>query len=176
VKDAVGVDLRRFPGVDVVADLDAALPFRDASLEALHSRHFLEHVDDLAAVLAEHFRVLAPGGEAMHVVPHFSNPYFYSDYTHRHFFGLYTFCYFAKRRGPFRREVPTFYNALDFEILGVELRFSSPVERRRWIKRLLQRLVNRSAWTQELFEERFCWIFPADEIAFRLRKPRESAR
>src|SRR6185312_2948084 len=42
--------------------------------------------------------VLEPGGEFRAVVPHFSNLHFYSDPTHRTFFGLYTFSYLSVRR------------------------------------------------------------------------------
>jgi SAM-dependent methyltransferase len=170
VPGAWGVDRARFPTVDVVADLDAPLPFADGSVDEIHSSHLLEHLDDLAAVLADHHRVLRPGGHAVHVVPHFSNPYFYSDYTHRRFFGLYTLCYFTKGATPFRRRVPTFYNALDFEIVAVKLKFQSPFPVRKRIKRIVQRLVNRSRWLQELHEELLCWVFPAYAVSYHLRK------
>jgi ubiquinone/menaquinone biosynthesis C-methylase UbiE len=170
VDEAIGVDRRRFPGVGVVADLDACLPFADESLDAIHSSHLLEHLEDLAAALAEQRRVLRPGGELVHVVPHFSNPYFYSDYTHRRWFGLYTLAYFATS-SPFGRQVPTFYNDLDFEIVSVALRFKSPFRRRNRWKKKLTKFVNRSTWRQELWEELFCWIVPVYEIEYRLRKP-----
>ena len=41
-------------------------------------------------------RVLKKNGKANIFVPHFSNPYYYSDYTHKRFLGLYTFYYFVE--------------------------------------------------------------------------------
>jgi len=171
IPEALGVDRRRFPGVGVVADLNGRLPFADASLDEIRSSHLLEHLDDLAQSLAEQHRVLRPGGEAFHVVPHFSNPYFYSDPTHRTFFGLYTFAYFTRRPTPFRRRVPTFYTDVDFELVGVTLRFKSPVRSRRKPKKWIGRFVNRSPRRQELYEELLCWVLPAYEIEYHVRKP-----
>lgn len=60
----VVADLRRAPGVDLVADLERPLPFRDAAFDEVFSLEFIEHVPhpDLPRVLRECRRVLAPGG------------------------------------------------------------------------------------------------------------------
>jgi hypothetical protein len=56
----VNVDLKRLPGVDVVADVTRGLRFSD--VEAIFAEHFLEHlaVDDALAFLLEAHRVLRP--------------------------------------------------------------------------------------------------------------------
>jgi SAM-dependent methyltransferase len=65
--DYVSADLE--PGTaDVVADI-AALPFEQASFDRVLCIHVLEHVRDDAAALRELRRVLAPGGEALIMVP-----------------------------------------------------------------------------------------------------------
>jgi predicted SAM-dependent methyltransferase len=59
------IDVDILPGVaDVLADFTVALPFRDASIELLHSEDLLEHLDRDAGkqLLAECHRVLRPGG------------------------------------------------------------------------------------------------------------------
>jgi SAM-dependent methyltransferase len=56
------------PGVDVRADI-LALPFGPAAFDVVIATHVLEHVTDDAAALAELARVLAPGGEAVVMVP-----------------------------------------------------------------------------------------------------------
>jgi hypothetical protein len=58
----VNVDLKRLPGVDVVADVTKGLRFSD--VEAVFAEHFLEHlaVEDALAFLGEAHRVLVPGG------------------------------------------------------------------------------------------------------------------
>jgi predicted SAM-dependent methyltransferase len=58
----VNVDLKRLPGVDVVADVTKGLRFKN--VEAIFAEHFLEHlfVSDAISFLLESHRVLAPGG------------------------------------------------------------------------------------------------------------------
>lgn len=45
----------------LVADA-SNLPFEDGTVDAIHSSHLIEHVADTAALLAEWYRVLKPGG------------------------------------------------------------------------------------------------------------------
>lgn len=86
------------PGVDIQADLNEPLDLLpDGSVEAVHCRHLLEHIDRLLHLLDELHRVVRPGGEIDIRVPHFSNPYGYSDPTHVRFFGLYSFFTFPRR-------------------------------------------------------------------------------
>ena len=94
-----GVDLLALPGVDVQADLNQPLDWLpDNSIEEIFSRHALEHVEQILPLMRELHRVVKPAGVLRIVVPHFSNPYYYSDLTHRHPFGLYSFFYFCDPR------------------------------------------------------------------------------
>ncbi|MBG0777359.1 MAG: class I SAM-dependent methyltransferase [Desulfovibrionaceae bacterium] len=170
VPGAVTMDIFDCEAVDVVADLSHGIPLDDASVDEVHSHHFLEHVPDLAAFLAEVHRVLRPGGLCAGTVPHFSNPYFYSDPTHRVFFGLYTFNYFSSSSAPFKRRVPHYLNATDFAVEGIELVFRSPFKGRNLFKRAVGWAVNRCRYTREFYEENFCHLVPAYEIRFALRK------
>jgi hypothetical protein len=56
------------PAADRTADL-TALPFGDASFDFAICSHVLEHIEDDRAAIAELFRVLAPGGRAVVMVP-----------------------------------------------------------------------------------------------------------
>src|SRR4051812_22266165 len=88
------VDHVSLPGVDILADLEeplAELP--DDSVEQIYCRHTLEHVQRLLELLADLHRVTHADGRLELIVPHFSNPYGYSDPTHVRFFGLYSFFY-----------------------------------------------------------------------------------
>jgi SAM-dependent methyltransferase len=175
--DAVGIDLRALPGVDLVGDVFdvlAALP--DACAVEVTSSHFVEHVPDLRRLLFDLARVLRPGGRLEIVVPHFSNAYFYSDYTHTRPFGLYSLSYLA--RDPiFRRRVPHYEPPAPFTLRRVDLRFRSlsafPV--RRLLKRPVGWLVNLSRWTRELYEENLCWLLPCYEIRFELVRDADGA-
>ena len=90
----LGIDKLELPGVDYVADLESGLGFLpDNSVDEIYTSNFIEHIDNLELFMKECHRALKPGAEIRIYVPHFSNPWFYSDYTHKRFFGLYTFLY-----------------------------------------------------------------------------------
>jgi ubiquinone/menaquinone biosynthesis C-methylase UbiE len=174
--DYVGVDLLPGPGVDVVGDaLEVLRSLPNDRVTEIYTSHFLEHVDDLTGLMSEVERVLIPGGLLSAHVPHFSNPYFFSDPTHRRAFGLYTFSYYAADH-VFRRRVPTYGHELRLRVERVELVFRSATEfhRRSKLRAVFGRLVNHNMWTQELYEESFPWIFPCYEIRVTLRKLGES--
>ena len=155
------IDHLELPHVDIVTDLEKGLPFfPDNSVDAIYSKSFLEHIDNLDLLLKDIWRVLKPGGKKHLFVPHFSNPYFYSDYTHKRFFGLYSFEYFSKAKYGFKRQVPTFYNDHNFITEDIKLIFTSPWKSRKILKRAFGCIVNSCKWTQEFYEENLCYIVP----------------
>lgn len=170
--EAVTVDALDFDGVDVVGDVFevlAAIP--DGSVDAVHSYHFLEHVEPLGGIVRELARVLKPGGLLHTVVPHFSNPYFYSDYTHRQAFGLYSFSYLAD--DPlFRRRVPRYQVDTGLALEAVTLGFKAPPPFyvRYALRRMLGALVNSTHLTQEWYEAGWTGVFPCYEIDFKVRR------
>jgi len=167
---AIGIDMQDLPGVDLVGDVFEALAaFPSATVDAVASHHFFEHVDDLPRLMRELARVLKPGAELLVAVPHFSNPWYYSDPTHRRHFGLYTFCYLA-RTTLFRRAVPTYGIEPAFDLATVRLEFKStrPFYVRHAIKRIQGAVFNATTWLQEFYEENCCWIAPCYEVRYRL--------
>ena len=122
--------------------------------------------------MSEIYRVLKKDGYLTGSVPHFSNPYFYSDYTHHSFWGLYTLCYFSKNNF-FTREVPQYYNTISFNLEKIEIIFASPFRYRNMIKKFIQNFFNLNTYMQELYEENFVYLFPCYEISFKLRKDNE---
>jgi SAM-dependent methyltransferase len=168
----VGIDALDRPGVDIVGDVYEILGvIGDASVDEVHTFHFLEHLSGLSELLAELGRVLKPAGVLEIVVPHFSNPYYYSDYTHRKFFGLYSLSYLAEDR-VLRRRVPRYVDEVDFELTRVDLVFKSspPFYGRHVIKKIVGFFFNLTRYTRELYEENFCHLFPCYEIRFLLRR------
>jgi predicted SAM-dependent methyltransferase len=59
----INIDLKAYPGVDLVADVTHGLPFTNVS--AIFAEHFLEHLELLHAVgfICEAHRVLNPSGK-----------------------------------------------------------------------------------------------------------------
>lgn len=169
---AIGIDALDYPDVDIVGDVfDVLQRFPADCVDQVYAYHFIEHVEDLNKLMLELHRIVKPDCLIMFVAPHFSNPYFYSDPTHRRFFGLYTFCYYSSV-SPFRRKVPTYQRELLFRLERVDLRFKSPPPFyiRYAVKTLVGRLFNSCIFMKELFEENFCYLFPCYEVCYRLRR------
>lgn len=169
---SIGIDAIDYESVDIVADATEALrAFPDASVDFITSSHFLEHVAEVGRIVDEMTRVVRPGGRIEVVVPHFAHPYFHSDPTHSHRFGLYTFSYLAED-GILRRSVPPYVRRQSLRIHAVDLIFKStpPFYVRHVVKRVLGLLFNSCRYMQELYEENFCYIFPCYEIRFVLER------
>jgi SAM-dependent methyltransferase len=66
----------------VLGDVDARLPFDDASFDGVVLKDLLEHVADPVAVVLEARRVLRPGGLAFASSPD-AQRWVWNDYTHR---------------------------------------------------------------------------------------------
>lgn len=169
----IGIDRLDLPSADIVADLEAGLPFLpDCSVDEIHCRSFLEHVENFEFLLAEMIRVLKEDGRAYIFVPHFSNPYYYSDYTHKRPFGLYTFYYFVDREKQPSRKVPCFYTNTRVEILSLKLKFRSPVRILHWCRKLIGTIINLHPALQEFYEAGLCYLVPCDGVEIILRPAR----
>jgi ubiquinone/menaquinone biosynthesis C-methylase UbiE len=169
---SIGIDAIGYEGVDIVGDAaDALRAFPDGCADLVTSSHFLEHVPEVGPFLDEMARVVRVGGRIEVVVPHFAHPYFSSDPTHTHRFGLYTFSYLAE--DPIlRRGVPSYARRQNLRLLSVDLVFKStpPFYLRHAIKRALGWVFNSCRYMQELYEENLCYLFPCYEIRFMLEK------
>ena len=161
----IGIDTVDFPNVDIVTDLEKGLVFLpDNSVDEIHCRSFLEHIMNFQLLFGEIVRVLKRDGTAHIFVPHFSNPHFYSDYTHKRFFGLYSFYYFVEHDKQLRRKVPIFYTDIRIKILSQRLIFRSTFKLLNPFKKLFSWFVNRHTILQEYYEENLCYLFPCHGI------------
>lgn len=161
----IGIDAVDLPGVDIVADLEKGLPFLpDNSVDQIHCRNLLEHIENFENLMAEIVRVLKRDGTAHIFVPHFSNPHYYSDFTHTRFFGLYSFYYFVDYESQLRRKVPNFYTDIRIKILSQRLIFRSSFKIINPFKKLFGWFVNLHTGFREYYEENLCYIFPCHGI------------
>ncbi len=167
----IGIDRIDLPGVDIVADIDQGLGFLpDGSVDAIYSESFFEHVNNLEALVREVARVLKPDGYNWLFVPHFSNPYYYSDYTHKSFFGLYTLRYFCGDDDQLRRKVPNFYSDVRIRVVSQRLIFFSNFAVTRFLKKVFQKIINSSTWLQEFYEENLCYLIPCYGMELRFER------
>lgn len=168
--DAIGIDILDYECVDLVGDVYEVLrALPEGVVDEVYSSHFVEHVPDVPMLFLELARVLKKGGKLIVIVPHFSNPYFYSDITHKNFFGLYSMSYFSDG-GKLSRKVPTYQRQLQYSQTNVRLVFKSspPFYGRHGLKKIIEQLVNINTYTKELYEEIFCYIFPCYEVQYEL--------
>jgi len=165
----IGIDRIDLPGVDIVCDLEEGLPFLpENSVDEIHAISIFEHIHNFEFLMSEIVRVLKIDGKCRAVIPHFSNPYFYSDYSHKIFFGLYTFRYFMEEDKQLKRKVPNFYTTIRINIIKENLIFTSPFKGRKLFKKLMGTIINSNNYFKEWYEENLCYIFPcyAIEIVF----------
>lgn len=78
-------DLNKFP-----------YPFNSNFADEVLMDNVLEHVDDVAKVVEEIYRILKPNGLFRIYVPYFKSDGAYQDPTHKHFFTERTMDYFAE--------------------------------------------------------------------------------
>ncbi|MFL0809310.1 MAG: class I SAM-dependent methyltransferase [Agarilytica sp.] len=164
------LDVLPYEGVDWVCDINEGIPMaEDNSFDEIIANSVFEHIAETKTVLQECERVLKPGGKLKVYVPHFSNPYYYSDPTHITFYGLYTFNYLIDVP-LFKRKVPN-YGIIDglhlvkarFDFKGnsyVGVRFA----------KLFRSLANRKVSAMEFWERRLVWLFPVYGMSFEIEK------
>jgi len=170
-ESAIGIDLIDGEGVDIVGDLYEVLKyFPDNSVSSVFTYHCFEHLEDIPKVMIELARIMLSGTKLVVVVPHFSNPYYYSDFTHKTPFGLYSFSYLSKDR-VFTRKVPNYQGIFDFELCKVGLIFKSarPFYLRWGMKKIFQTVFNLNSYFMEFYEENLCYIFPCYEIRYEMK-------
>jgi ubiquinone/menaquinone biosynthesis C-methylase UbiE len=170
--NALGIDLLPEEGVDFIGDIFVILKqFPDKVVDNVWSYHFFEHIESTKDLLNELARVCKYNAKITITVPHFSNPYYYSDPTHRTHFGLYTMSYFCED-GILSRSVPKYGVTPKFKIESVTLCFRSfrPRYIRHAIKKILQAIVNINSWSKEFYEEVFAFIFPCYELSYNITK------
>jgi SAM-dependent methyltransferase len=104
--------------------------------------------------MVELHRVLAPGGRLLVTTPHFSCANSWTDPTHRHHLGLFSFDYFIEGH-PLH-----YYSDAKFRLVRRVLRFHGGL-----VDAVMRRLAAR--WPS-FYEHRLAWIFPAWYLEFEL--------
>ncbi len=112
---AIGIDANPRTQADIIHDLGVfPYPFGDDEFDEIISRHVIEHVPDVLGFVNELHRITKPGGRIKIVTPHYSNPDWATDPTHRNHFNSYSFTCFMPDRTPF-----PFYTLAELRPLSV---------------------------------------------------------
>ena len=172
----IGIDQVNLPNIDIVTDIESGLPFLpDSSVDEIHCRSVLEHIKNFEHLLKEMMRVLKKQGRIYIFVPHFSNPYYYSDPTHVRPFGLYTFYYYVDTEHQLKRKVPNFYSDLRIRIVSKKFIFRSKFGLSGFLKKAAGRVINSCDFLQEYYEENLAYTMPSHGIEFVISHPIEKA-
>jgi len=85
VKDAIGLDINKHEGVDIVADMNKRLPFVENEFDIIYMNNSLEHCKDVEFTLKEVHRILKDNGKVFIKVPYWKNPNAFSFNNHFYF-------------------------------------------------------------------------------------------
>ena len=92
LEGAIGLDNNPETAADVLHDLgEFPYPFEDNEFDVVYSSHVIEHVPDVIGMVEELHRVTKPGGVIKILTPHYTNPDWSNDPTHRNHFNSYSF-------------------------------------------------------------------------------------
>lgn len=99
---AIGLDNNPRTNADVIHDLgELPYPFPDNEFDLVVSNHVVEHVPDVMGFIGELHRVTRHGGRIKLLCPHYTNPDWPNDPTHRNHINSYTFNTFIAGREVF---------------------------------------------------------------------------
>lgn len=99
---AIGLDNNPRTAADVIHDLGTVpYPFAENEFDEIVSSHVVEHVPDVMAFVTELYRITKPGGRIKLLTPHYTNPDWANDPTHRNHINSYTFNVFMSDRRVF---------------------------------------------------------------------------
>lgn len=94
-----GIDIRSYPGVEIVHDLERfPWPIAANRYDRVILRDVIEHLSDAVRTMEELHRICKPGGRIEIWTPHYSHPNSYHDPTHKHHFSFGSFDYFTGDR------------------------------------------------------------------------------
>lgn len=154
--DCVNLDLRPAVVPDLIWDLEKRpYPLPRGHFEHIWALDVVEHLHNLQDFVEEAYELLTPGGILEITTPHFSSSNSYTDPTHRHHLGYFSFDYFTDA------SQWSFYSGARFEIAERLLVFYNGRADRliaRWAKR-----------HPETYERRLAWLWPAWFLIFKLR-------
>ena len=164
---AYGIDLNPGPGVDVVADVSADLPFRTGSVHEIHAYNILEHFVDFIPLMREMHRVLRIGGRLFIRVPHYSSRHAWTDPTHKRCFALRTFDYFSADHHL------GYYFDFHFDLIQTELRVNAsdtPPWPLSTLFKIYANIINRLTPLYPGLFERFACFIGYDELIVELKR------
>ena len=159
VPGALGVDIVGAEGVDLIWDLNRIpWPLPDDTFEIVYMIDVLEHIDNVIVTMEQVHRVCRDGAAVTIQSPFASSDFLWTDPTHKRGFTSRSFKFFDEGFCAQHFE----YSKARFQVIEVAYLCGS----RKWFDRVILRFANRHKY---LYEKRFMYVFPVENIRFRLR-------
>ena len=168
---AIGLDYNPRTSADVIHDLGVfPYPFADNEFDFVISRHTVEHVPDVMNFVSELWRITKNGGRIELVTPHYTNPDWANDLTHRNHLNSYSFNTFIADRQIFDFYTDVRLKPLDthvslanlWKILGFEFIVN------------LDRKSPKMRFTRKFWEQYLSYLFRGKELRFKFEVVIES--
>ena len=155
IAGAVRVDINPGTSPDVLHDLNKIpWPLDDDAFDLIYCTDIIEHLTDVVKTMEEIHRVARTGARVFITTPHFSCANAYTDPTHRHRLGFFSFDYFTGQNQW------DFYTKVGFKKMKADLIFY-PKLKNKLIRRIAQKF-------PAFYEEHLTWMFPAWYMSFEL--------
>jgi hypothetical protein len=155
LSSAVNVDANYRYKADVIHDLNSfPWPFADNEFSEVLAYDIVEHLDDVMATMNEIHRVSCHAATVRITVPHFSCSNAYTDPSHVHSFGYFSFDYFTESPSD------SSYTGGTFRLGTRQIIFHTSLA-----NHLVRRIANRYPGR---YERRWAWLFPGWFLYFQL--------
>lgn len=142
---------------DVIADLNAPLPFADNTFDRVRAIHVVEHLNDLMKAISEIHRVTRPGGTIEIITPHYTDSVSWRDPTHRWHLNSFSFQYWA---GTFHG-VRHWYTRVELRQVRLHLEL---LKLWKWMG--FEWLVNHLLWFRRFWEHYLCFVVRGKQMEF----------
>jgi hypothetical protein len=138
----VGVDILKSKDIDILADA-SKLPLKTDCVSEIYSSYALEHIQDQLAVIHEMWRVCSDGAKITLILPHFSNPAYYDDLTHKYLYSTRTFEHYDQELHELTGH-PNYLPEVNLKVTKAELRWWPPqvIERKSRLKQIILNTLN----------------------------------
>lgn len=160
---AVGLDNNPRTKADVIHDLgEFPYPFADDEFDLVVSRHVIEHVPDVIGFVEELYRITRHGGRIEILTPHYTNPDWANDPTHRNHLNSYSFNSFIADRQVFDFYTDVRLRPIDIKVSLANLWRAIGIE-------FLVNLDRRSEsfrFARKFWEQYLSYIFRGKELSF----------
>jgi len=154
--EAIKVDIDPVYNPDVIHDLNITpWPFKDNQFTEIICHHVIEHLKELAPIIAELHRICHPDGSIYIEVPHYSSCYAHAP-AHKMYFSYFSLDAYLEEAKKGWMVV-----GYRFHLISRRVTFH-----RAFRKYQLHRIINRFPRSYERF---WAYIIPAENIIFKLK-------